>query len=76
MTADKRALIPGEAEDVIPKGNLGNVMKSLGKQDPNHSVRPLDPLTLAWTAVNRETINGNQNAEAERISLEAALRAI
>lgn len=37
---------------------------------------PLDPLKLAWTAVNRVTINGNQNAEAERISLQAALRAI
>ena len=37
---------------------------------------PLEPLMLAWTAVNRVTINGNQNAEAERISLDAAMKAI
>lgn len=41
----RRAFFPGEADDVIPKGNLGNVMKSLGKQDPKFSVRPLDELT-------------------------------
>ena len=37
---------------------------------------PLSPLTLAWTATNRVTINGNLRAPAERISLDAALRAI
>ena len=37
--------LPGEADDIIPKGNLGNVMKSLGKQNPNFSVKPLDQLT-------------------------------
>ena len=36
---------PGEAEHVIPKGNLGNVMKSLGNQNPNLSVSQLDQLT-------------------------------
>lgn len=41
----RRGFFPGEAEDVIPKGNLGNVMKSLGKQDPNFSVKPLEELT-------------------------------
>jgi len=41
----RRGFFPGEAHDVIPKGNLGNVMASLGKQDPNFSVRPLDQLT-------------------------------
>ncbi|MBR9804232.1 DUF1552 domain-containing protein [bacterium] len=41
----RRGFFPGEAEDIIPKGNLGNVMKSLGKQDPNHSVKPLGQLT-------------------------------
>lgn len=41
----RRGFFPGEAEDVIPKGNLGNVMKSLGKQDPTFSVRPLQELT-------------------------------
>lgn len=37
---------------------------------------PLSPLTLVDTAVNRVTINGNQNAVAERVSVQAALRAI
>ncbi|MEP4077990.1 amidohydrolase [Haloferula sp.] len=37
---------------------------------------PLDPLMLAWTAANRVTINGNQNAEPEKVSMDAALRAI
>lgn len=41
----RRGFFPGEANDIIPEGNLGNVMKSLGKQDPNHSVKPLTELT-------------------------------
>ena len=41
----RRGFFPGEADHVIPKGNLGNVMKSLGKQDPFYSVKPLDELT-------------------------------
>ena len=41
----RRGFFPGEQNDVIPKGNLGNLMASLGKQDPNFSVKPLDSLT-------------------------------
>jgi hypothetical protein len=41
----RRGFFPGEADDVIPKGNLGNVMKSLGKQDPTFNVKPLTELT-------------------------------
>jgi hypothetical protein len=41
----RRGFFPGEANDIIPKGNLGGVMKSLGKQDPNLSVQPLSQLT-------------------------------
>lgn len=41
----RRGFFPGEADDVIPKGNLGNVMKSLGKQDPNFSIKALGELT-------------------------------
>ena len=37
---------------------------------------PLEPLTLAWSATNRVTINGNLTAPEERVSLDAALRAI
>jgi len=41
----RRGFFPGEADDIIPKGNLGNVMKSLGKQNPHHFVKPLTELT-------------------------------
>ena len=37
---------------------------------------PLSPLTLAYNATNRVTINGNQTGAEERISLDVALRAI
>ena len=37
---------------------------------------PLSPLTLAAAAEQRITLNGNQSAPAERISRDAALRAI
>ncbi|MCC9641391.1 DUF1552 domain-containing protein [Rhodopirellula sp. JC740] len=41
----RRGFFPGEAEHIIPKGNLGNVMKSLGKQNPFASDQPLGELT-------------------------------
>ena len=37
---------------------------------------PLEPLTLVSAAVNRVSINGNLTGELERVSLDAALRAI
>jgi len=37
---------------------------------------PLSPLTLAYTATNRITINGTLSGAEERISLDAAMRAI
>ncbi len=41
----RRGFFPGEADQIIPKGNLGNVMKSLGSQDPDLRVAALDDLT-------------------------------
>lgn len=41
----RRGFFPGEADHVIPKGNLGNFFRSLGEQDPNFSVKPLEHLT-------------------------------
>lgn len=41
----RRGFFPGEADSVIPKGNLGNVMKSLGKQNPDFFIKPLQDLT-------------------------------
>jgi hypothetical protein len=49
----RRGFFPGEADDVIPKGNLGNVMKSLGKQDPNFRVGALDKLTPTMQPLER-----------------------
>lgn len=42
----------------------------------DNPMAPLSPLTLAWNATNRVTIGGNATGLAERISLQAALRAI
>lgn len=55
----RRGFFPGEQNDVIPKGNLGNVMKSLGKQDPKFNVRPLEELTPTMEPLKdfREKIN-------------------
>ncbi|TWU19816.1 DUF1552 domain-containing protein [Allorhodopirellula heiligendammensis] len=41
----RRGFFPGEAQSVIPKGNLGNLMKSLSKQDPRFFAKPLEELT-------------------------------
>ena len=41
----RRGFFPGEADHRIPKGNQGNRMSSLGKQDPKFSVRKLEQLT-------------------------------
>jgi hypothetical protein len=41
----RRGFFPGEANGTIPKGNLGNVARSLDKQDPHFKVRTLDKLT-------------------------------
>jgi predicted amidohydrolase YtcJ len=63
----------------------GNQMVRLGSLERHgvpfalHSdspMAPLSPLTLAWNATNRVTINGNVTGAQERTSLHAALRAI
>ena len=41
----RRGFFPGEADQVIPKGNLGDLRRSIGTQDPNFSVKRLDGLT-------------------------------
>ena len=40
------------------------------------SMAPVEPLTLAWTAVNRVTSEGNRVSQDQRISMYAALKAI
>ncbi|TWU51707.1 DUF1552 domain-containing protein [Rubripirellula reticaptiva] len=55
----RRGFFPGEAEHIIPKGNLGGVMKSLGKQNPRFSVTPLTELTPTMQPLepHRDKIN-------------------
>ncbi len=63
------------AKNMVPLGSAvrANMRFALHSDNP---MGPLSPLTLAWTAVNRTTINGNQNHETQKVSVEQALRAI
>ena len=49
----RRGFFPGEADHVIPKGNLGDVMSSLGKQDPSFHVSSLGELTPTMQPLER-----------------------
>ncbi|PCE62542.1 amidohydrolase [Sediminicola luteus] len=63
------------ARNMVPLGNA----KKYGLNIGFHSdcpMAPLSPLTSVWTAVNRETINGNANYESQKLSVYDALRAI
>ena len=40
------------------------------------SMAPVEPLTLAWTAVNRETSQGSRFSQDQRISVFNAMKAI
>jgi predicted amidohydrolase YtcJ len=66
---------PDRAGQMVRLGSL----ERLGVPFALHSdcpMAPLQPLRLAAAAVNRVTINGNATGPEERVSLEAALRAI
>jgi hypothetical protein len=66
---------PDRGSQMVRLGSL----ERLGVPFALHSdspMAPLSPLTLAWAATNRVTINDNLNSPRERISLDAALRAI
>jgi predicted amidohydrolase YtcJ len=66
---------PDRAGQMVRLGSL----QRLGIPFALHSdcpMAPLSPLTLAYNATNRVTINGRETGAAERISLDAALRAI
>ena len=55
----RRGFFPGEAGGSIPKGNLGQLRRSLDKQDPNFSVNQLASLTptMAPLAGVKDKIN-------------------
>jgi predicted amidohydrolase YtcJ len=66
---------PDRGSQMVRLGSL----ERLGVPFALHSdclMAPLSPLTLAWAAATRETINGNVACAEECISLDAALRAI
>jgi len=66
---------PDRGSQMVRLGSL----ERLGVPFALHSdnpMAPLSPLTLAWNATNRVTINGRASGIEERISLDAALRAI
>lgn len=63
------------ARNMVPLGSV----KRAGIRFALHSdapMAPLSPLTLVWTAVNRTTVNGNQNFETQKVSVHDALKAI
>jgi hypothetical protein len=66
---------PDRGAEMVRLGSL----ERLGAPFALHSdcpMGPLSPLTLAWTAANRVTINGRLACPEERISLHKALAAI
>jgi len=66
---------PDRGNQMVRLGSL----ERLGVPFALHSdnpMAPLSPLTLAHAAVNRVTINGNLTGANERISLDAAMRAV
>lgn len=66
---------PDRAAAINRLGSLEHLGVPLGLHS-DFNMAPIDPLYLAWIAVNRVTIEGHTRAPAERISLNKALRAI
>jgi predicted amidohydrolase YtcJ len=76
--ADKYAeygLGPERAENLVALKMLVDRQISLSFHS-DFSMAPAEPLTLAWTAVNRQTSQGKLVSQDQRISLYDALRAI
>ncbi|EAQ98685.2 amidohydrolase [Congregibacter litoralis] len=66
---------PDRSAQMVPLGSVerAGIPLALHSDAP---MAPLEPLTLAWTATNRVTINGNATGQNQRISLDTALRGI
>lgn len=63
------------ARNMVPLGALRREGMRFGLHSDS-PMAPLSPLTLAWAAVNRSTINGNRNSLAQRVTVDEALRGI
>ena len=66
---------PDRAPQMSRLGSLERAGIPLALHSDN-PMAPLSPLTLMWSAAARETINGRQGIEGEKISRETALRAV
>ncbi len=71
----EHGLGPDRAASISRLGSLEAKGVTLGLHS-DFNMAPIDPLRLAWIAANRQTVNGNVKAPAERLSIEKALRAI
>ena len=71
----KEWLGPDRAKNMNPLGALvnNNIKFSLHSDCP---MAPLSPLTLVWAAVNRKTINENENNPAQKITVQRAIEAV
>ncbi|WP_439108187.1 amidohydrolase, partial [Congregibacter sp.] len=66
---------PDRSAQMVPLGSVERAGMPLALHS-DAPMAPLEPLTLAWTATNRITINGNATGQEQRISLDSALRGI
>lgn len=68
-------LDPARADNMVPL----SYVKNAGIRFALHSdcpMAPLSPLTLVWSAVKRQGIDGNIHGKTQRISIEEAMRAV
>ncbi len=63
------------ARNMVPLGGAARAGLRIGLHS-DAPMAPLSPLTLVTSAVERQTINGNKNNQAETLTVEQALRAI
>ncbi|MXP47994.1 amidohydrolase family protein [Altererythrobacter luteolus] len=71
----RSGLGPDRAAQMNRLGSLERKGVPLGLHS-DFNMAPIDPLYLAWVASTRITLEGNEKAPQERLSLEKALRAI
>lgn len=72
---EREGLGPDRSANINRLGSLERKGVPLGLHS-DFNMAPIDPLYLAWVAVNRITISGKVKSPNERLSLDKALRAI
>lgn len=71
----ERWLGEDRARNMVPLGAARRAGLRVGLHS-DCPMAPLSPLTLAWAAVNRRSIDGTENARAQALSVDEALRAV